>query len=233
MDFMTHNDENLPELPPAVRDAARDYNNPPALKPADLDAMWSAIEAKSFRSDIGGRVTDRDTPVRELTRRWFAPRTLLQIAATLVIGVAIGRYSASAPNALPEASVSRGMTQDTLTLAEPYGSTTSRYFGQAAALLVELPAEARNGRADASLTRRAHDLLLTTRLLLDSPAANDGRIRNLLEDLELLLAQVVRLPAGGNQGRADLELIRQAVDQRDVLPRLRTAVADISAGDND
>ena len=229
---MTHNDENIPGLPPSVRDAARDYNTPPTLKPADFDAMWSAIEAKSFRSDIGGRVTDRDTTVRSLTHRWFAPRTLMQIAATLVIGVAIGRFTARAPNAWPGLPVSRRM-QDTLTLAEPYGSTTSRYFGQAAALLVELPAEARNGRADSHLTGRAYDLLLTTRLLLDSPAADDARIRGLLEDLELVLAQVARLQSGGTQGRSDLELIRQAVDQRDVLPRLRTAVADISAGDNE
>ena len=229
---MTHNDENIPGLPPSVHDAARDYNTPPTLKPADYDAMWSAIEAKSFRSDIGGRVTDRDTTVRSLTHRWFEPRTLMQIAATLVIGVAIGRFTARAPNALSGLPVSRRM-QDTLTLAEPYGSTTSRYFGQAAALLVELPAEARNGRADSHLTGRAYDLLLTTRLLLDSPAADDARIRGLLEDLELVLAQVARLQSGGTQGRSDLELIRQAVDQRDVLPRLRTAVADISAGDNE
>jgi len=229
---MTHNDEHTPELPPAVRDAARNYNKPPELKTADYDAMWSAIESKAFRSDIGGRVTDKDSKVRQLTRVWFAPKTMMQIAATLLIGVAIGRFSARTPNALPDSSVSRRMTQGTLTIAEPYGSTTSRYFGQAAALLVELPAEARNGRADAHLTRRAHDLLLTTRLLLDSPASGDTRIRALLEDLELVLAQVVRLPATGTQGQSDLELIRMAVDQRDVLPRLRTAVADISAGDN-
>lgn len=229
---MTHNDEHTPELPPAVRDAARDYNRPPELKAADLDAMWSAIEAKSFRSDIGGRVTDRASTVRELTRRWFAPRSLMQVAATLLIGVAIGRYAMPASNALPETSVSRRM-QDTLTLAEPYSSTTSQYFGQAAALLVELPAEARNGNANSQLSGRAHDLLLTTRLLLDSPAANDARIRGLLEDLELVLAQVVRLPSDGTQGRSDLELIRQAVDNRAVLPRLRTAVADISAGDTE
>ena len=229
---MTHNDENIPELPPAVREAARDYNKPPTLKPADFDAMWNVIEAKSFKSDIGGRVTDRDTTVREMTRRWFAPKTMLQVAATLLIGVAIGRFSNRAPNALPQTSVSQRVP-DTLTIAEPYGSTTSRYFGQAAALLVELPAEARNGRADASLNRRAHDLLLTTRLLLDSPAADNGRIRNLLEDLELVLAQVVRIPSTGTHGRNELDLIRQAVDARDVLPRIRTAAAEIAAGDNE
>ncbi|MEK7402174.1 MAG: hypothetical protein AABZ80_07390 [Gemmatimonadota bacterium] len=228
---MTNNDEHTPELAPAVRDAVRDYNTPPEMKPADLDAMWTAIEARSFRSDIGGRVTDRDSAVRDLTRRWFAPRTMLQIAATLVIGVAIGRYAIPAPNALPATSVSRRMMLDTLALPEPYYSTTTRYFGQAAALLVALPAEARAGRADSRLTGRAHDLLLTTRLLLDSPAADDARIRGLLEDLELVFAQVARLQSGAPQGNSELELIRQAMDQRDVLPRLRSAVVDISAGD--
>src|SRR5690242_13261575 len=99
MDRMTHNDENIPDLPPAVRDAARDYNKPPTLKPADFESMWTAIESKSFRSDIGGRVSDRDSKVRDMTRRWFAPRTLLQIAATLIIGIAIGRFTSKAPNA--------------------------------------------------------------------------------------------------------------------------------------
>ena len=35
-----HTDDNLPELPAALRDAARDYNKPPELKRTDLDAMW-------------------------------------------------------------------------------------------------------------------------------------------------------------------------------------------------
>jgi hypothetical protein len=51
----------------------------------------------------------------------------------------------------------------------------------------------------------------------------------LFEDLELVLAQIVRLQS--QQSREELELIRQALEQRDVLPRLRDAVADISADD--
>ena len=43
------------------------------------------------------------------------------------------------------------------------------------------------------------------------------------------LAQIVRLQS--DQSREELDLIRQALEQRDVLPRLRTAVADISADD--
>jgi hypothetical protein len=74
---------------------------------------------------------------------------------------------------------------------------------------------------------RAGDLLTTTRLLLDSPAADTPSMRNLLEDLELVLAQVVRLRDAPS--RTELDLIHQALDQREVLPRLTTAAADISA----
>ncbi len=74
---------------------------------------------------------------------------------------------------------------------------------------------------------RAGQLLTTTRMLIDSPASNDPAMRNLLEDLELVLAQVVRLQ--NNPDRTELDLINRALEQRDVIPRLRTAVADISA----
>lgn len=233
---MTQHNDNLPELPAALRDVARDYNKPPELAKADLDAMWTSIEAKAFTADIGGRVSDRDSSVRTLARRWFAPRSVLPIAATLLLGVAIGRMSVGRQsNASAPADVTRRMTQvEARIVPGPYQATTSQYLGQTAALLVALPAEWRagGGRADPQFLGRAHDLLLTTRLLMDSPAANDARFRVLLEDLELVLAQVVRLQAGGAQGRSEMELIRQAMDQRDVMPRLRTAVADISAGNN-
>jgi hypothetical protein len=237
MDGMTHKDDNtpnIPELPDALRNAARAYNTPPELKRADFDDMWSAIEAKAFKSDIGGRVTDDDSRsfaslrmTNAVALRWFAPRSLMQIAATLIIGVAIGRVSVRAPNVLPDVNVERRMSIiDTMRVPAPYRATTTRYLGQTAALLVALPAD---GTADTRFTGRAHNLLLTTRLLLDSPAASDARTRALLEDLELVLAQVVRLEKSGQQGHGDLDLIRQAMDSRDVMPRLRTAVADIAA----
>ena len=80
-----------------------------------------------------------------------------------------------------------------LTAPMPYEVETSKYLGQTAALLIALPSEVRAGRADEQFVNRAGDLLSRTRLLIDSPAANDPRMRDLLEDLELVLAQVVRL----------------------------------------
>jgi len=115
-------------------------------------------------------------------------------------------------------------------LTEPYNQATTKYLGQTAALLIALPNEVRAGRADAQFIARAGDLLLTTRLLLDSPASRDPAMRNLLEDLELVLAQVVTLRT--ERSRAELDLINQALEQRDVMPRLQSAVADISADDD-
>ena len=109
-------------------------------------------------------------------------------------------------------------------------AATARYLGQAAALLVALPAETSGDRTDERFLTRANELLLTTRLLLDSPAASEHGLHNLLEDLELVLVQVVRLQHERGR-RTELELIQQALDQRDVLPRLRTAVTEHGADD--
>jgi hypothetical protein len=109
---------------------------------------------------------------------------------------------------------------------------TSRYLGQAAALLIALPAEANVGRPDQPFMKRANELLLTTRLLLDSQSGNDPAMRNLLEDLELVLVQVVRLEKERQPSRrTELELIQQALDQRDVIPRLRSAASEYAADD--
>ena len=222
---MRHEDDRLPD---AVAKAAKDYNSPPELRSADLDAMWSAIEEEAFPRRFTSPSIDR-MAAAERRASWFTARTLLPFAAVLLIGVAIGRFAAPRPTPIVAVAPLAAPASDTMTLAEPYQSTTSRYLGQTAALLVSLPAEVRAGRADDALLGRAHDLLLTTRLLLDSPAAADPRIRTLFEDLELVLAQIVRLQT--QQSRAELDLIRQALEQRDVLPRLRNAVADISADD--
>lgn len=209
-----------------VRNAARDYNDPPELARGDMDAMWSAIERESFAKPFRTPSAVRPVP----GSRWsWATRTILPLAATLMLGVGIGRFALPRPQAASVETGVRTVAADTVKVPEPYQNTTSRYLGQTTALLASLPAEVKEGSADEQFLRRAHDLLLTTRLLMDSPAAADPRFQTLLEDLELVLAQVVRLQSV--QNRAELDLIRQALEQRDVLPRLRTAVADISADD--
>lgn len=210
-------DERFDEL---MRDAARTYNAPDE---PPLDAMWAAVALR----------TERETPrrFRPWARRWQLPAL---VAAALIVGVAIGRASmmrTAAPATQPAATsrVASSAPRPAARGADDagYDIATSRYLGQTAALLIALPAEGKAGGVDTEFVRRAGDLLTTTRLLLDSPAARDPSMHDLLEDLELVLAQVVRLPNAHD--RTELELIRQALEQHDVLPRLRTAVADNSA----
>ena len=218
---MRNNDDQLPD---GARLAARGYNNPPELNKADLDAMWSGIEAEAFAQPPQLTLdTTRRSPVAS---RFFPLTRVAQMAAVLLLGVVIGRFVL--PSETPVAQTTIAMAVDDSTnIPEPYQATTSRYLGQTAALLVGLPSD--GSRTDGANIGRAKDLLSTTRMLLDSPAASDPRLRVLLEDLELVLAQVVRLQAG--QSGDELDFIRQALEQRDVLPRLRTAVADFSADD--
>ena len=210
-----------------MRDAALTYHQPPD---APLDEMWEEIEG-SLETSIGGaRLGAMRSRPRLWQRQWF------RVAAALVIGVGLGRVwttqsrsSAFSGTSVVDGSSSRADSAGRPSLNEPYDRATTRYLGQTAALLIALPNEVRAGRADSQFVSRAGDLLLTTRLLLDSPASHDPAMRNLLEDLELVLAQVVRLKS--ERGRAELDLINQALEQRDVMPRLQSAVADISADD--
>jgi hypothetical protein len=210
------NEDRFDEL---MRDAERTYRTPPT---PDFDAMWKSIEREHFGA-----------PALPAKSRFFSNRWI-GIAATLMIGIALGRGSTMITRGAPTNSTP---TQQTVAEAQPvradtvmerpYELETSRYLGQTAALLVALPSELKAGGTSAQFTSRAGDLLTRTRLLMDSPAANDPAMRGLLDDLELVLMQVVRLQNSGN--RTDLDLINRALEQRDVIPRLRTAAADISA----
>jgi hypothetical protein len=216
-----------------MRDAAETYRRPPE---PPLEQMWSAIEreVRAAHRDHDDRGNGGDPSRWKRVTSWLPASRVMQIAATLVIGVAIGRMSLKPDKSTTSTTVPvtvaavKPPNTDTA-LDVPYQAVTDRYLGQAAALLIALPSEVKAGRADEQFVMRAGSLLGMTRLLLDSPAANDNSMRGLLEDLELVLAQVVRLQ--NDRGRASLDLINEALEQRDVIPRLRTAVADISAND--
>jgi hypothetical protein len=200
-----------------LRDLPRDFNKPPE---PPLDEMWGVIEDAHFNAPVSiskpGGLTSRAP--------WLAA------AAALVIGIGIGRYvplgkGSASGTASPSPLASTQPLppgSDTSAVGKAYRDQTSRYLGQAAALLISLPATDSIGNADGSFAGKAADLLVTTRLLIDSPAAQDPKVRSLLEDLELVLVQIARLRGEGNKG--DLDLIHQAVEQGDVLSRLNSAV---------
>ena len=210
-----------------LRDTAHRYRVPPE---PPLDAMWARIEEAHFGRAGRGR--------RLGARGWL--RAGLGLAAGLALGIGIGRYTArsggpggalipaSSPSWMAERAVPR--VADTAAAGGPYEVATTQYLGQAAALLIALPAQVRDGRADSRFVAQAADLLTTTRLLLDSPAAADPELRGLLDDLELVLAQIARLR--GARATAELDLITGTLEQRDVIPRLRSVAADVSGSDD-
>src|SRR5204863_4645116 len=140
------------------------------------------------------------------------------IAAVLALGVAIGRWSATGSPPSPG-----GAGTGERTSAFVYQLAAAQYLTRTEALLTGFRAETRAGAKPPTgqFAVQARDLLCTTRLMLDSPAGRDVRLKSLLEDLELVLAQIAQLPATGD--REDLQLINQGLDQRSVLLRLRTA----------
>ncbi|HJU88561.1 MAG TPA: hypothetical protein VJ672_04170 [Gemmatimonadaceae bacterium] len=103
-----------------------------------------------------------------------------------------------------------------------YEVATMNHLAQMEALLTTFRASNRDGQVDAQLSTWARDLLSSTRLLLDSPAAEDAKNRRLLEDLELVLVQIVNLAP--NSGASDRGSIERTLENGQVMMRLRTAV---------
>lgn len=114
------------------------------------------------------------------------------------------------------------------------GSPTSRssradqlvavqHLSEAEALLTSFRTRSNTDQQmDAQLGKWARQLLSNTRLLLDSPIADDPQRRPLLEDLELVLVQIVQLSPGSTP--QDRDLIEKTLQQDHVMTRLRTAI---------
>ena len=205
-------EDRLDEL---LDDARRTWPMPPE---PDYQAMWGRIEREAFS---GVRAKESRTP----SWRVFS----IGIAATLMVGVGLGRLSMK--QAAPSESVPTlaAVTTDTTpTRASEYDRAASELLGRTVVLLTSLPDDARSAGAE-RFSNNAIELLTSTRLLLDSPAASDARVKDLLEDLELVLAQIAMLQSG--RTRQEIDLITDALEEREVVPRIRSAVARLSRGD--
>jgi hypothetical protein len=182
-----------------------------------LEQMWQAVEAHVFPK-----------PVR---RPWRWNRTLLPLAAMLVLGFGIGQVSPTLlrqPARADRTGTAPAATADALARptgdAAPFVGIAADYLERVTALLVTLADANRRGQPLEQASAQARDLLATTRLLLDSPQAEAPHLQDLLDDLELVLAQIARLPRRAAQ--PDVYLIDQTLDQREVLPRLRVMLAE-------
>ena len=106
--------------------------------------------------------------------------------------------------------------------AAAYRVVTTEHLSQSEEFLTLFRASVRGQRDDRLASATARQLLANNRLLLDSPAANDASTRLLLQDLELVLAEIAQLSSSPKAH--DRDLITEGLEQGGVLSRLRTAV---------
>jgi hypothetical protein len=202
------NEEQFVEF---IQDAARTYNDPAGGIPRE--EMWSSIV-----------MARRQAAAARSRRRymWAAAG----MAATLAIGVAIGRYQkadgggqmAQAPTVIVNgASGASG--------ASAYDVATLAHLSRAEALLVSyttpMTTSQRGVHTDSALTSWAKQMLTNTRLLLDSPMGTDVRRRRILEDLERVLVQMVQVSPAETD--ADVRAhVERSLDRTRMMMRLRS-----------
>ena len=198
-----HDDSQFDDF---LRNAAKDYRattTPPA------DTIWAAIE---------GDVAKAITPARTPRRLWIPVG--VGIAATLMIGVAVGRWTS---NVAPIATVAtHAAPVDTAATSSYTRAVTLEHLANAEVFLTAVRAEVKAGRSDAERAARSRELLSRTRLLLGEQKDHSPAVEQLLQDLELLLAEISALPSSGHS--MDSKLLDETMRDGNILPRIRATL---------
>lgn len=197
---MTDQDDDAFEA--FVQRAAIDNYQVPGTVPRE--EMWAVIARR--------RAEAKRAAARRRQVTWY----VTGLAATLLIGVGIGtKLSRRADSPAPVAAAPAGTN-------ESYQVATVAHLVRAEAMLTSFATGPSTPAADSSLGKWARDLLVNTRLLLDSPVGADAARRGLLEDLERVLVQIVqRSPAETDaEVRAHVE---RSIDRTHMLLRLRAS----------
>lgn len=203
--------------------AARDYNTPPDAIPRE--AMWEAIHstaAAGARLPVALQPPITSTRLR-VTGVWRWGGLAAAAALLLIAGYQLGRRSDA-----PSPSVSAapmGQVQGGTAL---YDRAAELHLGRADALLTSVRSMVDAGEVDDSIKGWARTLLADTRLLIDSPAANDPARRRLLRDLELTLAQISQLSDAVSAD--DQQLVERSLQRGELLTRIRTTAPSVLSG---
>lgn len=217
-DVVSHDD---PAFDAWIRKMAPTLNEPNAVPRLE---MWAAIQAARRTAAAPPR---RRTP-------WIL---MSAIAAALLLGVGIDRVALQRPDS-PGAPVAVAPTAPLSDPGDPshlYRLAATQTLTQAEALLTAFRSPQQSRTDTRQLGTWGRQVLGSTRLLMDSPAGNDPALRALLNDLELVLVQIIQL-SGAELDATDRALIEGALDNSDLLPRIRTAVpagvpGDAASGD--
>ena len=196
-----------------LRDAARDYNAPVTPR---ADALWAAIAP-----EVAQAIAPK--------RRSFRPLYLVvgsAIAATLVLGVAVGRWSS--PRSVTPPVAMRSATPDSSPVSGHARAVTMEHFAEAEVFLTSVRSELKAGLPDAERAERSRDLLVRTRVLLGASQHRSPEIARLLEDLELLLAEIAAMPSSNSS--LDQTLLDESMRDGNVIPRIRATLPARAAG---
>ena len=197
-----------PKFEQWLKNAARTTYHAPRTPPRE--EMWTRIATERQRR--AGRVL--------ALRPWM--RWALAAAAVLALGIGIGRWTVHQQPVPVAANGTPAAAPNDSSRDLAYQVAATQYLSRTEALLTSFRADAPEGGGAARFAAQARDLLTTTQLMLDSPAGDDPRMRALLEDLELVLVQISQLGARGEAQETDL--IREGMNQTNVLPKLRSAI---------
>lgn len=206
-----HTDEEFIER---LKREVNDYNTPPDTP---REVMWARIqEARSIH---------KETSPARTPGWWLWPRRLAlpaAVAALVVLAFVIGRHYAPKPGGEATApqmaakGTARGNEQKKRYI---YGLAAAPVLTQAEVLLTQFKStDTLNGDRE-TYAERAATLLVDTRYLLNTPAADDPKLRQLLSDLELVLAQIVQLSSRGGHEK---EFADESISGRFLIERLRT-----------
>ena len=203
-----------------VRDLAADYNAPSGELDEDRRAeLFARIQGERRR-----RAQHRTPAPRARRWQWVAA-----MAAVLVIGFMLGRWQPQFDDeVVPEqVAVEQPDTSDDGQEQGAYQYAARDFLERTDNLLVMLQRAAYSPEPTTPFGLATNDptvgwaqaLLRETRLLQDSPATEgDPQLTQLLEDLELLLAQIVR--AAGK----DTDLEDSPVTSPETLQRVRSEI---------
>lgn len=103
----------------------------------------------------------------------------------------------------------------------PYRVATQKHLDRSESFLAVARAGLEQAEDDPEFGTWARSLLSRTQLLLASPAAEEPRTRRLLQDLELMLAQIVVSVETGDP--AETRIAGEGLQESDLLLRLRSA----------
>ena len=148
------------------------------------------------------------------------------MSAGIVLAVGIGIGRSSIGPGVPAPVAERPSDDDVPTRPLSARRVALEQLADVEPLLTMIGADARSGRFDPQVQAWARNQLTRTRLALDAEVGQDPAIRGLLQDLELILAQVVSLgDTGPRRTNEELTLIAQGMTEQGLLERIRTATA--------